>query len=536
MEIEKTASQSLQLFFCRARGLKLSPPPQDDSLPHNGPAADSPAFLPPLPPPQHKQQQQLQPVSLHPWQPLLRCAAAASQRPTSRLTPYRCRTMMTTATVAGARAAKTSACEEKQLRTGSGVLNGRSSSSAPTCPLHACLLWYGITDLAAFSAPRHLALSQEAVSRNVEPKLEALAAEGLTPQQVASILAARDSPLPCSYAETFQPNLRLLQEIAAHIIYRPHPKAPQLTAVGKVLAASPRYVAQYLSRNPSKVQQLLQSLGNDLGIGSKQLASCSTLTSLLYIPASTAQGAIALLLEKGLPVEEVARMTLTHSHLFKYSNTALAAKLAALEGILDLDAAAALHLAVGQPSLLTVDIRARLPPLLHFLDTYMGEVGAGRRLVLAQPVVGAVSATTAERSMDSLAARGYSQQQIQGMIGKQPTLLNLNLDSPLQRQKMHWIERVSPWALDDFLAKPRYFSGKTRRLAARLALLGECGLQPPTTPASLANYSDAGFIAAVRTRLAREGRELPWASWAAWEEAWLGKEEGREWGFPPLRE
>ena len=40
----------------------------------------------------------------------------------------------------------------------------------------------------------------------------------------------------------------------------------------------------------------------------------------------------------------------------------------------------------------------------------------------------------------------------------------------------------------------------------------------------------------VRKQLARQGRELPWASWAEWEEAWLGTKEGREWGFPPLKE
>ncbi|GAB4822931.1 hypothetical protein N2152v2_009977 [Parachlorella kessleri] len=359
-----------------------------------------------------------------------------------------------------------------------------SSSPAQPFPLHACLLRHGITDLAAFSGLKHLALGQEAVSSSVEPKLAALAAEGLSPKQVASILAARDSPLPCTYAETFQPNLQLLREIAAHIKYRPHPKAPQLTAVGKVLAGSPNYVAMYLSRDRSKVQQLLQCLDNDLGIGLKQLASCSALTSLVNISASSAQGAIALLLDEGVPVQQ-----------------------------------------------------ARLPPLLCFLDTYMGEEGAGRRLVRAQPVLGDVNAAAAKRSTDSLAARGYSQHQIQVMVGKEPKLLALNLDSPLQRQKLDWIERVSPWTLDDLLDTPRYFIGtKTRRLAARLALLREAGLQPPPSPGTLATYSDASFMATLRKQLARQGRDLPWASWAEWEGAWLGTEEGREWGFPPLKE
>ena len=115
-------------------------------------------------------------------------------------------------------------------------------------------------------------------------------------------------------------------------------------------------------------------------------------------------------------------------------------------------------------------------------------------------------------------------------------MLGLNLDSPLQQQKLDWIERVSPWTLDDFLATPTYFLYTTRRLAARVALLGECGLPPPSTPGVLAVLSDSRFLNSMRKQLARQKRELPWASWAEWEDAWFGTEEGREWGFPPLKE
>ncbi|GAB4822929.1 hypothetical protein N2152v2_009975 [Parachlorella kessleri] len=412
-----------------------------------------------------------------------------------------------------------------------------SSSTAQPCPLHACLLLYGITDLAAFSAPKHLALSQEEVDRNVEPKLAALAAEGLSPKQMAQLLGQEPySPLPCSYKDTFQPNLQVLRDIAAHMQYRPHPKTPQLTALGKVLAASSISAARYLARDPKKVQELLQCLERDLGIGLKQLAACNSLFQCLFVSGSSAQAAIAMLLEKGVPVQQVARMALAHPTLLKRSATALAANLAALEELLDLDAAAALQLAVGQPNLFSYDIKARLPPLLHFLDTYMGVEGAGRKLVRAQPTLGTLTAAAAERSIDSLAARGYSQKQIQGMINGTPILIMLNLDSPLQRQKLDWIERVSPWKLEDFLSVPVYLTYSTQRLAARLALLRECGLQLPSTPSRLINPSSATFLAAVRKLLAGLGRELPWASWAEWEEAWLGTKEGREWGFPPLKE
>jgi hypothetical protein len=91
------------------------------------------------------------------------------------------------------------------------------------CPLHACLLRHGIADLSPFSAPKHLGLSQEVVSSNVEPKLVALTAEGLSPAQMVRLLAAKDSPLGCSFGATFQPNLELLGKILALSDYQPHP-------------------------------------------------------------------------------------------------------------------------------------------------------------------------------------------------------------------------------------------------------------------------------------------------------------------------
>ncbi|GAB4822880.1 hypothetical protein N2152v2_009926 [Parachlorella kessleri] len=239
--------------------------------------------------------------------------------------------------------------------------NGSSGGQQPSepCPLHSCLLRYGITDLAAISAPRHLALSQEAVDSNVEPKLAALAAEGLNLKQVTQILLAEGSPLWCSYGATFLPNLQLLRQ-------------------------------------------------------------CK--------------------------------------------------------------------------------LEARLPLLLRFLDSYMGEEGAGRRLVRARPLLAGATVTIAQRTIGSLAARGFDKEEMRAMISKDATLLIANLASPQQRQKLDWIS------------------------------------QPPPTPGVLAIYGDAQFMAAVRKQVQKQGRELPWASWAEWEEAWLGTEEGSKWGFPPLKD
>ncbi|GAB4822914.1 hypothetical protein N2152v2_009960 [Parachlorella kessleri] len=506
------------------------------SLPHNGQAVDLPAFLSSLSSLQGKQQEQ-QHVSLRPWQMLLSSAAAASQGTRSLPTFGGGRTKVTAATSASA--AKPARCQDKEPSTGTGATSGGSSnnsSPALPCPLHACLLQHGITDLAAFSARKHLALSQEAVSSNVDPKLAALAAEGLSPKQVARILAAHDSPLSCNYADTFLPNLQLLRQIGAHTGHKPHHKLPHLTAAGKVLAASPAAAAMYLSRDHSKVQQLLHWLQGGLGVGLHQLAACNSLCHALYLSAG-AVSAVCLMLEQQLvPAEQVAHLLLKQPTTFGNKTERLSARLGALQQHLGLDAAAALQLAIAYSRLLIGKVDYSLPPLLRFLDGYMGEEGAGRRLVRAQPVLGMVTVKAAERSIGNLVALGYSQQQIQDMINKEPGLLNRDLNSPLQRQKLNWIKRVSPWTLDDFLTTPTYMMYSTRRLAARLAVLRQCGLDPPSTPSQLALPSSANFIAAVRKQLARQGRELPWASWAEWEGAWLGTEEGREWGFPPLKD
>ncbi|GAB4822898.1 hypothetical protein N2152v2_009944 [Parachlorella kessleri] len=467
----------------------------------------------------------------------------ARQRETSVPSPGRDRdrSFTTAATAAAhASAAKPSRRDVKGHSSGIRATDSSSSSSsispeAPS-PLHACLLRYGITDLAAFSAPRHLALNQEAVSSNVEPQLAELAAEGLRPKQVARLMRAQNSPLPCSYADVFLPNLQLMRQIVAYTDHRPHSKAPHLTAAGKVLATTPANAAKYLSRDPSKVQQLLQWLEGVLGVGLEQLAGCLDLCYALTISAAAVSAVCSMLKQQQVPAEQVAHILLAHPTLFGHRPETVSARLAVLQQHLGLEHAAALQVAMGQPTLINIKLESSLPPLLRFLDGYMGEEGAGCRLVRAQPSLGTLTAEAAEHSVGRLAARGYSQQRAQGMISKQPILLRLNLDSALQQQKLRWIETRAPWPFEAFLEDPRAIIASTRRLAARLALLGVCGLQPGATPGALARQSDASFMAALRQRLAAQGGELPWASWAEWEEVWLGTEEGREWGFPPLKD
>jgi hypothetical protein len=403
-----------------------------------------------------------------------------------------------------------------------------------SCPLHACLLRHGITDLGPFSTPKHLGLSQEVVSSKVEPKLAALAAEGLSPAQMARLLAAKPSPLPCSYGDTFQPNLELLRSILAFSEYQPHPQAPQLTAVGRVLAGAPGHAAMYLLRDHAKIERLVRWLGVSLGIGLAQLAGCKALCDALCQPVDSAQAVCLLLLGQEVAAEEVAHVFLAQPTLFGRDPKLPQARLGCLQRELGLDAAAALQLAVQHPRLLAGKLEASLPPLLGFLDVYMGEEGAGRRLVLRQPVLGTISAQAAKRAVSSLAARGYSQEQIRGMISKYPTLLKLDLASPTQQQKLEWISTVSPWTPDHFLASPSYLSITTRRLASRLDFMRQHDLALPDAPAALATTSNARFMSMMCKRLAKQGRQPAVADWAGWEGAWLRTEAGKKWGYPPL--
>jgi hypothetical protein len=424
-------------------------------------------------------------------------------------------------------------------RSPAAAAASRGGGSQPStqqglCPLHACLLQHGIAELAPFSTPKHLGLSQEAVSSTVEPKLAALAAEGLSPAQMARLLAGTRSPLWCSFDATFLPNLELLRKILVLSDYQPHPQALLLTAVGRLLAGAPARAARFLSRDHAKVERLVGWLEGSLGIGLAELAGCNILYQVLSLRVETAQAVCSMLLGQGVPVAEVERIFLRRPTLFSYSPKLLQARLAFLQRELELDAAAALGMAVGQPGLLTRKMEDSLPPLLHFLDGYMGEEGAGRRLVLRQPAIGALTGAGTERSVSGLVARGYSQEQICGFVTKYPTLLAMDLGSPTQQQKLDWIATASPWTLDNFLANPRYFGADTRRLGSRLDFLRQHGLVEPSSPSILATTTPARFMSMMCKRLAKQGRALAVADWASWEGAWLQTDAGKKWGYPPL--
>jgi hypothetical protein len=316
--------------------------------------------------------------------------------------------------------------------------------------------------------------------------------------------------------------------------YQPHPQAPQLTAVGRLVAGASVKAAEYLSRDHAKVQQLVRWLKGSLGLGLAELAGCNTLCQVLLLRVEAAQAVSSLLLGQGVPAGEVSRILLASPTMFSCSPKLLQARLGFLQRELGLNAAAALDLGMRQPRLLTRKLEDSLPPLLRFLDGYMGEEGAGRSLAVKDIAIGTLTAAAAERSVSGLAARGFGQEQVRGMITKHPSLLVLDLDSPTQQQKLDWIATVSPWALDDFLASPRNFGAATRRLASRLDFMQQHGMQLPDSPGTLATCSDARFMFLMCKRLAKQGRTPAVADWASWEEAWLQTDAGKKWGYPPL--
>ncbi|GAB4819589.1 hypothetical protein N2152v2_006635 [Parachlorella kessleri] len=427
---------------------------------------------------------------------------------------------------------------------GSSLSGGSSDGStsidsewdpAQSCPLHACLLQYGISNLAAFCRPRHLALSQEAVSSDVEPKLAALAAEGLSPRHLERLLLNNSHQLlACSYRSTFKPNLQLLRQLAVYREHEVHPEAPQLTAVGKLLAASTPSSARYLACDPRKVQQLVQWLGTNLDVTKPRLAGCSALCQALQQTAASVEKAAVALQEQSVPKHEVARVFLVAPGILGRRPALVAARAGFLAKQLQVDPAAAMNLIVRWPPLALREIEARLPPLLNFLDDYMGVEGAGQRLVLEQPAVAGTCADSAQCSTSALEAVTGSKHEVLATVEKLPTVLMMNLSTPLQQQKLEWIAQ-SPWPLVVFLSNPRYLAGKTRRLASRMAFLRESGLPPPASPALLVTRFDDRFRADVSRMLKKQGRELLCASWPEWLAVWLGTDEGKKWGFPPLR-
>ncbi|GAB4822879.1 hypothetical protein N2152v2_009925 [Parachlorella kessleri] len=513
-------------------------------------AASAPASQPEPLSQQHPQQQG--PASLQPMQGRIAargCTAARCSWPVGALVagaaPVR---QLATGTPASLVRAVEQTKEGSRRKPGGGRGSGNTSGKASaggTCrdkagrrssssPLLACLARYGISDLPGLR-PKHLAFSQEEVSSNVEPKLAALAAEGLGPRQMAKLVGNRsNSVLACSYTKTFLPNLQLLQQITGHTQRDRDSRRPEVTAVGKALSVS--IAAMYLIRDPSKVQQLLQWLEGSLCLGMEQLAACNSLCTALHLSADTASAVCLLLQQYQVPAQQVAHMLLRRPELFACKPELVFQRIPALQQHLGLDAEAALQIGVAHPHILACKLEASLPPLLQFLDSYMGEVGAGRRLVLAQPNLAGSTVTALERSIASLAARGCGRLRIQEIINKHPVTLQVDLSSPLQQQKLDWIDRVSPWTLADFLDSPRNYHTTTRRLAGRLALLRTYGLQPPPSPAVLAVYNNARFLGYMNRHLARQERELPWASMAEWEKEWLGTDAGREWGFPPVKD
>ena len=418
----------------------------------------------------------------------------------------------------------------------SAAVGGNSSGSpsaaeGPACPLHACLREFGFADLTPFSGKRHLALSAEAVERDVRPKLAALAAEGLMPQQAAKLLSQKDSPLPCDYEVVFAPNLALLVGLLAlrQKEYVPPPGQPQLTAVGTLLARQPSQAARVLSRSPQLIGATLRWAEGELGVSRAALAGSAHILDALLTGTEAGRRVREMFVGLGCNQAAVAKLFLSAPTIFGLSPaTVLGPRLQFLQQALGIDSTAALGLAQRNPRLVRQNIEGTLPGLLACLDECMGEAGAGRRLVLKNPVLGTATAQRAEREIAGMKGRGLSHAQVMAQIEAYPSLLVVNAASVAQQQKRVWFEQASPWPAALLDSVPRLRAASLRRLASRHDFMVQHGLELYAAE-TLATLPDKDFAARMSKKL---GRPFSEAEWRAWVRGWLDTESGRRWGFP----
>ena len=432
---------------------------------------------------------------------------------------------------------QTAAAARRQVAAAANSRSGRSSGSraaaeGPACPLHACLREFGFADLAPFSEKRHLALSAETVERDVQPKLAALAAEGLMPQQAAKLLLQTHSPLPCDYVAVFAPNLALLAGLLAlrQEEYVPPPGQPQLTAVGALLAEQPSDAAKLLSRSPELIGAMLRWAEGELGVSRAALAGSANILNALRVSAEAGRRAREMLSGLGCDHAAAAKLFLCAPSIFRLDPVMiLRPRLRFLQQALRIESTAALTLVQRNPRLILQNIEGTLPGLLACLDECMGEAGAGRRLVLKDPRVGTAIASTAQREIAGMKARGLSHAEIVAQIEAFPSLLARNAASFAQQQKRDWFEQASPWPATLLDSVPRVRAASLRRLASRHDFMVQHGLELYSIE-SLARSPDTEFAECMGKKL---GRPFSEADWRAWVRGWLDTESGRRWGFKP---
>ena len=200
-----------------------------------------------------------------------------------------------------------------------------------------------------------------------------------------------------------------------------------------------------------------------------------------------------------------------------------------LQQALGIDSATALDLVCRNPRLMQHKIEATLPGLLACLDECMGEVGAWRRLVLKNPVLGTATVSMAQREIDGMKGRGLNHAELVAQIEEIPSLLTNIAASAVQQQKRDWFEQASPWSAAQLDSTPRLRTASLRRLASRHDFMVQHGLELYAAD-TIVRLPDKGFAQCMAVKL---GRPFSEADWRAWVRGWLDTESGRRWGFKP---
>lgn len=240
------------------------------------------------------------------------------------------------------------------------------------------------------------------VQGELEPKLAALEAEGLGPQQVAHFLR-QPAPLPCP-APGFLANLGALRALLAPIgseqVAASAAYTAGLSAVGLLVVRSPACLGTYVGRPPGSLAASTAWLEGQLGIDNAQLA--------------------------GMVFRRPCILTVT-----------LGPQLLDVLAVLDGLGAAASRSSAGAASGGTT-------------------VGWGRRLLELDPLVLTYSLPDVEANLAALREAGYSAAEVCSALEEAANLLVLDLASaPQTRRLLAWARAESGWALADFAREPK---------------------------------------------------------------------------------
>ncbi|GAB4814449.1 hypothetical protein N2152v2_001495 [Parachlorella kessleri] len=136
-----------------------------------------------------------------------------------------------------------------------------------------------------------------------------------------------------------------------------------------------------------------------------------------------------------------------------------------------------------------------------------------------------------EGAVQRLVKRGLDVDDIRQLVSENPDLLVLDLEGPVQQQKLQWAQEQLGWPLAKLL-REKLFGRSLLRMASRLAFMRHLALPKPGSLRYIGRDREPVFLAAVSKAA---GRDISAAEFAEWVAGWLQTPEGQRWGFKPQK-